>query len=99
MEPLVRAALAGRTLARKGHGLLLVCALSVYVALGGAKADVGPLTIAAIAVWALLLVPRVVRKLRDTNDAGLRLDFEIGSLLTIALEAALVRYDGGLSGH
>ena len=99
MEPLVRAALAGRTLARKGHGVLLVCALGVYVALGGAKADIGPVAIAAIAVWALLLAPRVVRKLRETDDAGLLLDFEIGSLLTIALEATLVRYDGGLSGH
>src|SRR5580698_9415823 len=99
MEPLVRAALAGRTLARKGHGVLLVCALGAYVALGGAQADVGPLTIAAIGVWTLLIVPRVARKLRETNEAGLRLDFEIGSLLTIALEAALVRYDGGLNGH
>jgi two-component system, cell cycle response regulator len=99
MEPLVRAALAGRTLARKGHGVLLVCVLGVYVTLGGAKADVGPLTGTAIAVWALLLAPRVVRKLRQTNEAGLLLDFEIGSLLTIALEATLVRYDGGLSGH
>jgi diguanylate cyclase (GGDEF)-like protein len=99
MEPLVRAALAGRTLARKGHGVLLVCALGLYVALGGAKAEVGPVTVAAIAVWAVLLVPRVARKLRETNDAGLRLDFEIGALLTVALESALVRYDGGLSGH
>jgi len=99
MEPLVRAALAGRTLARKGHGVLLVCALGAYVSLGGAKAEAGPVTVAAIALWAVLLVPRVVRKLRDTNDAGLRLDFEIGALLTVALESALVRYDGGLSGH
>ena len=99
MEPLVRAALAGRTLARKGHGVLLVCALGLFVSLGGAKADVGPVTVAAIAVWAVLLVPRVARKLRETNDAGLRLDFEIGALLTVALESALVRYDGGLSGH
>jgi diguanylate cyclase (GGDEF)-like protein len=99
MEPLVRAALAGRSFVRKGHGVVLAGALGLYVALGGANAELGPVSIAAIALWAALLAPRVARKLRETNDAGLLLDVEIGALLTIALESALVRYDGGLSGH
>ena len=110
MEPLVRALLALRTFARKGHGLLAALGLGLYVILGGANADAGPVqvgslsasTCAAWAIWGacgLLLVSRVRRKLGDASVAGLLLDLEIGALLTVALEAALVRYDGGLSGR
>jgi two-component system cell cycle response regulator len=99
MEPLVRALLAVRTLARRGHGLLTACALGAYVVLGGATADFGLEQAAALGAWALLLALRVKRKLKDTRDAGLLLDVEIGALLAVALEAALVRFDGGLSGR
>src|ERR1019366_3237064 len=53
----------------------------------------------AIAVWALLLASRVVRKVRATGDAPLLVDVEIGALLSVGVEAGLVRFDGGLSGH
>jgi diguanylate cyclase (GGDEF)-like protein len=53
----------------------------------------------AIAVWALLLASRVRRKLLVTGDAPTLLDVEIGALLSVALEAALMRFDGGLSGR
>jgi diguanylate cyclase (GGDEF)-like protein len=99
MEPLVRALLAARTLARRGHGLLCAFALGGYVVMGGATAELGVPQAAALGVWGLLLATRVPRKLRETNDAGLLLDVEIGALLAVALEAALVRYDGGLSGR
>ena len=120
MEPLVRALLGVRTLARKGHGLLAALGIGLYVIFGGAGADrdpteaavaappvpaAGALSVSTCVAWAiwgtcgLLLVSRVRRKLRDASVAGLLLDLEIGALLTVALEAALVRYDGGLSGR
>ncbi|MGD0523659.1 MAG: diguanylate cyclase [Polyangiaceae bacterium] len=99
MEPLVRASLLLRTLLRRGHGVLLACALAAYVVYGGAAGDVGPGQVAAVTVWALLLVSRVRRKVRVTGDAPTVLDVELGALLAVALEAALVRFDGGLSGR
>ena len=99
MEPLVVASLALRTLLRRGHGLLLACALGAYVVLGGATADFGPAQGIALGVWVLLLAVRLPRKLRDTGDAGVLLDVEMGSLLAVGLDAALLRYGGGLSGR
>jgi diguanylate cyclase (GGDEF)-like protein len=99
MEPLVRGFVALRTLARRGHGLLAALALGAYVVFGGATAELGVAAGVAIGVWALLLATRVRRKLRETSDAGLLLDIEVGSLLAVAVEAWLVRLDGGLSGR
>jgi diguanylate cyclase (GGDEF)-like protein len=99
MEPLVRASLVMRTLLRRGHGLLASCILAAYVVYGGAAGEVGPGQVAAVGVWGLLLVSRVRRKMRVTGDAPTVLDVELGALLAVALEAALVRFDGGLSGR
>ena len=99
MEPLVRGFVALRTLARRGHGLFAALGLGAYVIFGGATAEFGVGQGAALAVWALLLTGRVRRKLRETSDAGLLLDLEVGSLLAVGVEAALVRLDGGLSGR
>jgi len=99
MEPLVRASLTLRTLLRRGHGVLLTCALGAYVVLGGATADVGAVPGAALAIWTVLLGLRLPRKVRGTGDAGVLLDVEIGALLAVALDAALLRYGGGLSGR
>jgi two-component system cell cycle response regulator len=99
MEPLVRASLTVRTLLRQGHGLLLSCGLAAYVVLGGAVADFGAAPAVALGVWAFLLGVRLPRKLRDTGDAGVLLDVEIGALLAVGLDAALLRYGGGLSGR
>ncbi|HEY5147124.1 MAG TPA: sensor domain-containing diguanylate cyclase [Polyangiaceae bacterium] len=98
MEPLVRALLGVRTFGRRGHGLLVACALGAFVVFGGAAAEMGPAQGVALAVWALLITVRVRRKLRETTDAPLLLDVEIGALLSVALEALLVRFDG-LSGR
>jgi diguanylate cyclase (GGDEF)-like protein len=99
MDPLVGASLAVRTLVRRGHGLLVACALAAYVVYGGAAGQVGPAQVAALAVWTLLLASRVRRKLRVVGDAPIVLDMEIGALLSVGLEAALVRFDGGLGGR
>jgi diguanylate cyclase (GGDEF)-like protein len=101
MEPLVRASLALRTLLRRGHGSLAACGLGAYVVLGGgATAEVGLELCAAVALWALLLVVRIARKARQPGeDGGPMLDVELGTLLAVGLETALVRFDGGLSGR
>ncbi|HEX3772573.1 MAG TPA: diguanylate cyclase [Polyangiaceae bacterium] len=99
MEPLVRALLGVRTLARRGHGLLIAVGLGAFVVLGGASADFGPWQVVALCAWAGLLGARVRRKLRETTDVPLLLDVEIGALLSVGLEALLVRFDGGLNGH
>src|SRR5208337_1875478 len=98
MEPLVRASLAVRTLVRRGHGSLIACGLAAYVVYGGAAGAMRTSQRIALGVWALLLVSRVSRKLRATQDVRLLVDIELGVLLSVGLEAALVRFDGGLSG-
>jgi diguanylate cyclase (GGDEF)-like protein len=99
MEPLVRASLVVRTLLRRGHGLGLACVLAAYVIEGGATGEPGVAQGVALATWLLLLALRIPRKMRESGDAGVLLDFEIGALLAVAAEAGLLRLDGGLGGR
>ena len=98
MEPLVRASLVVRTLVRRGHGSLVACALAAYVVYGGAAGAPRASQGVALGVWAVLMASRVTRKLRATQDVRILVDIELGMLLAVGLEAALVRFDGGLSG-
>jgi diguanylate cyclase (GGDEF)-like protein len=99
MDSLVHASLAVRRLIRRGHGLAIACALAAYVVAGGASTPPGPLAVAALAVWALLLGSRLRTKLTADDDGPLLVDVEIGALLVVGLDAALLRWDGGLSGR
>jgi len=99
MDSLVRASLLLRRIFRMGYGIALTCGLAAYVVLGGATAPIGPLPIVLGIVWALLLVKRLRAKLRLTGDAKFGLDFELGALLAVGLDAALLRFDGTLSGR
>jgi two-component system cell cycle response regulator len=98
MDPLVRASLLVRTFVRKGHGLALTGALGAYVVAGGATAPLGLETSIAITVWLALLATRLRAKLEVTGEAPLRIDVELGALLAVGLDAALLRFEGGLSG-
>ena len=98
MDPLVHASLLLRTLVRRGHGLALTGALGAYVVLGGASAPAGASSYVAIAVWSALLATRLRTKLRTTGEAPLRIDIELGALLAVGLDAALLRHEGTLSG-
>ncbi len=99
MDHLVRATLLVRRIARAGYGIALTCGLAVYVVLGGATAPVAPLPIAAGVLWLFLLAKRMRSKLRITGDAPFLLDFELGALLAVGLDALLLRFDGTLSGR
>jgi len=99
MDALVRATLLVRRIARGGYGLALTCALAGYVVMGGATAPFGPMPATLAVVWTLLLVKRLRKKLRLTGDAPFVLDFEVGALLAVGLDAALLRFDGTLSGR
>jgi len=94
----VRTMVALRSLVRRGQGSLVACALGAWVVLGGAKADFGVAMGVAIAAWAVVLASRLRRKLREMGDAPLWLDVEVGALLAVGLETALVRWGGGLDG-
>jgi diguanylate cyclase (GGDEF)-like protein len=98
MDPLVRGALILRGAFRRGHGLVLAAALGGFVVTGGAMAPIGPAQVAAALVLATLLVTRLRAKLRTTGEAPFLVDVEIGALLAVGLDAALLRYEGGLDG-
>src|SRR6476660_9543789 len=99
MDSLVRATLLVRRIARGGYGLVVTCALAVYVIAGGATAPASALPIVAFVAWVLLLGKRLRSKLRLTGDAPFLLDFELGALLAVGLDSALLRFDGTLSGR
>jgi two-component system, cell cycle response regulator len=99
MDSLVRASLLVRRLVRKGLGLLVTCLLAGWVVGGGANAALGPVLVVATATWLLFLGRRLRDKLRLTGDAPFLLDFELGALLAVGLDAALLRFDGTLSGR
>jgi two-component system cell cycle response regulator len=98
MDPLVRGALLLRGAFRRGHGLVLALALGAFVVAGGAVAAFGIGQAAAVVVWGILLATRLRAKLRVTGEAPFRVDVEIGMLLALGLDAALLRYEGGLDG-
>jgi diguanylate cyclase (GGDEF)-like protein len=98
MDPLVHASLVVRTLVRRGHGLAIAGALGAYVVSGGATAPVGIGTYAAGALWSVRLALRLRDKLRSTGEAPLRIDVELGALLAVGLDAALLRFEGDLNG-
>ena len=109
MDPLVRGSLLVRRIIRRGHGLALGCALGAYVIAGGATAPLGLATAVAIALFFVLLVPRAQARwshdrLRSprapdrVTEVPVFLDVELGVLLTIGLNAALLRFEGTLDG-
>src|SRR5271155_2838733 len=98
MEPLVRASLVLRTMVRRGHVLFEACALSAYVACGGAQRPFGPTQWVVVAAGTGVLCSRAWRKLRDPGEAGLLLDLEVSALLVVGIVAALLRLDGTLVG-
>ncbi len=79
--------------------MLGAAALAAFVVDGGATEPFGPTQAIAAGVCALLLAVRVNRKLREPGDTPVLLDLEIGALLSVAVVAALVRFDGGLDGR
>jgi diguanylate cyclase (GGDEF)-like protein len=103
MEPLVGASLVVRRLIRRWHGLTAALVLAAYAVLGGARGSAGPLAWAAVALWALLLATRLRRRVRHGKararvEPDTALDVDLGVLLALGLETALVRYGGGFSG-
>ncbi|MGO8991885.1 MAG: diguanylate cyclase [Polyangiaceae bacterium] len=98
MDPLVRGALLLRGAFRRAHGMVLAVALGAFVVSGGAMTSFGVGQVAALVVWGLLLFSRLRVKLRVTGEAPFRVDVEIGALLAVGLDAALLRYEGGLDG-
>jgi two-component system cell cycle response regulator len=98
MDPLVRGALLLRGAFRRGHGAVLAVALGAFVVTGGAMSAFGLGQAAALVVWGILLATRLRAKLRVTGEAPFLVDVEIGALLALGLDAALLRYEGGLDG-
>ena len=98
MDPLVRGALLLRGAFRRGHGVALALALGAFVVAGGAMSPFGIGQAAALVVWGLLLSTRLNAKLRVTGEAPFLVDIEIGALLAVGLDAALLRFEGGLDG-
>ena len=99
MDRLVRATLLLRRLARNGYGLATTCVLAAFVIMGGAAPPLGLPQLAAATVWALLAARRLRTKVRLAGDAPVLLDLELGALLSVGLDAALLAIDGTLSGR
>src|SRR5215472_5553006 len=101
-ERLVRVSLVVRRVVRGGRGLLLVLALGGWVATGRATAPFSPVSALVACAWAALLGVRLrdklLRRAGRSGIAPLRVDLELGALLSVGLDAGLLRWGGGLSG-
>jgi diguanylate cyclase (GGDEF)-like protein len=98
MDSLVRASLLVRRGMRRGHGIALCVALGACVVAGYGWATVDAVSVLALSAWILLLASRVRTKVMSTGEAPLVIDIELGMLLAVGLDAALLRFEGGLSG-
>jgi diguanylate cyclase (GGDEF)-like protein len=99
-DPLVRALVGLRTLFGRASGLLIACGLAAYLVDGGAAGALGLPQVLAAVLWGLALAASVRRRLRLAGgEVPVWIDIEVGALLSVGLEAALLRLDGGLSGR
>jgi diguanylate cyclase (GGDEF)-like protein len=73
--------------------------MAAYVVLGGATAEFGLVQGAALSLWGGLVALRLRSRLRNPDGKELLVDIDLGVLLAVGLEGALVRVDGGLNGH
>jgi diguanylate cyclase (GGDEF)-like protein len=99
MDVLVRASLGLRRVARAGSGLLFACGLAAYVVLfRGAQAPPSAALYAALALWAYRVASRARRKLGLAGEAPVWVDVELGMMLVLGAETALLRFEKGLDG-
>jgi two-component system cell cycle response regulator len=97
MDRLVSASLLVRRVVRQGRGVALALAFGACLVLGGAMA-LGPAVLGVALLWGWRFASRVRTRITRTGEAPFVLDLELGMLLAVGLDAALLRFDGGLSG-
>ena len=104
MEPLVRASLALRRAVRNGYGPVLAAGFGALVVFGLGTGPVGALPIAAGVALGLRIATRAHKKLALAGGAArasvspFSVDLELGMLLVITLDVALLRAEGSLDG-
>jgi two-component system cell cycle response regulator len=100
MDLLVRTSLWTRLAVRRGTGLAFAAGVAFALAQGAARLPVGPVLTVGFAAWLLMLVrcvrTRFVRA--QSVRAGAVAELELGMLLAVGLDAALLRFDGSLAG-
>jgi len=98
MDLLVRTSLITRMVLRRGTGLVFAAAIAFALARGVASGPGGPELAFGTAVWLLMLARALrARFVRPAQLAALT-ELELGMLLAVGLDAALLRYDGSLDG-
>jgi diguanylate cyclase (GGDEF)-like protein len=98
MDLLVRTSLVTRLAARRGAGLVFAVAVAIALVHGSARSPVDVGFVAVCVTWLLLLARALRMRTRRTVQAPALLELEIGMLLAVGLDAALLRFDGSLSG-
>ncbi len=93
----MRTALVVRRLVRTFCAIGVLVALAGFVVEGGVARG-GPLFVLALVAWLVVFAKRVRTRLALVGDAPFTLDFQLGALLAIAVDAVLLRADGTLAG-
>src|SRR5437870_3159723 len=108
-DGLVHVSLFVRRLVRRVYGPVLVVALGAWVVTGGASVPMGIELAVGTLVGSALLVSRLRARLSSAGRRGagavgsragseVLVDVELGALLAVGLDAALLRYEGDLNG-
>jgi diguanylate cyclase (GGDEF)-like protein len=100
MDMLVRGSLVARQVVRRGAGIAFAAGMAYALAHSGppARAPLGPVVLGVSLVFGVMVVRAVRLRFRRTIQLAALSELELGMLLTVGLDAALLRFDGSLSG-
>ncbi len=101
MDILVRTSLVTRRILRRGTGIAFAFFVAYALARGAALSPIGPSLVAGCLVWGVMLArsvrARFSRAMQQSTAAAVT-ELELGMLVAVGLDAALLRFDGSLSG-
>ncbi|MGO9713765.1 MAG: diguanylate cyclase [Polyangiaceae bacterium] len=98
MDHLVRASLFTRRVIRRGTGLVFAAFVAFALAHGAATLPAGPELLVLCGAWLVILLRALRARFGRSPQAAAVCELEIGMLLAVGLDFALLRFDGTLSG-
>jgi diguanylate cyclase (GGDEF)-like protein len=98
MDLLVRSSLVTRRVIRHGTGLAFAAFVAYALAHGAASLPAGAALFALVCLWVLMLARALWARFGGVAHAAAASELELGMLLAVGLDGALLRVDGSLSG-
>ena len=98
MDLLVRTSLLTRRAIRRGTGVVFAVLVAYALAHGAARAALGLSAAVVVTLWVVMLARCVRARFGRSMQLPAVAELELGMLLAVGLDAALLRFDGSLVG-